>query len=115
MKQIAFNFYSNLFHKNIIFDEDATLAFLNSAELPTISVHIADLIDAKFTAEEFIVVLHDFLANKKGKSTGEDGLPANLYANETLRPIFAALLADIANHIASKGSLPENLARNFLD
>ena len=48
MKQIAFNFYSNLFHKNINFDEDATFAFLNSAELPRISGNIADLIDAKY-------------------------------------------------------------------
>ena len=77
MKQIAFNFYSNLFHKNISFDEESTLTFLSNAELPRISVNIANLIDAKFTADEFIVVLHDFLANKKGKSTGEDGLPAN--------------------------------------
>ena len=75
------------------------------------------MIDASFTTEEFLIVLHDFLTNKKVKSTGEDGIPANLtkvYANETLRPIFAALLADTANYIASNGSLPDNFKTSLI-
>ena len=65
-----------LFQKNTTFDQDATMDFLARANLPRISETIAEMIDAKFTSEEFLIwVLHDFQTNKKGKSTGEDGLP----------------------------------------
>ena len=108
LKQIAFDFYKNLFQKNTTFDQDATFDFLARANLPRISETIAEMIDAKFTSEDFLLVLLDFQTNKKGKSTGEDGLPANLYTNETLRLIFASLLADTANYIAKTGTLPDN-------
>lgn len=112
LKQIAYDSYKNPFQNNTLFDQDATVDFLKSADLPRIIETIAEMIDVKITTVRGILSSTMRFSNKQERQIDRGRrLTRQPICKQNAETNFRCIISrygKLKNYIASKVSFPDN-------